>query len=293
MQAPGCGTGGRSDDDYAPGDPRGADSHRAGSTKGGQGGDAHPRADLPGERSRTSQFQDLQQGMQAAERGIHEVKTIQGSLETRLQALEACGSDAGTTISSSPQGKHAALCWEDGTRIRQLQTCSKMPGGLFVTYDWIWTWTTSSYQESAAVLPSSHTAPVTEKAGTPCGLESRRRSPKSGRPTSPPLGGSGQPGWFTAKRRSAVAGKTKFLAEEGNHLVWAPHTTSSLRQTRTPAPRHSPACRWQVRLQVEFSRIRCAGAAPGVIFSRVHSSCKQKTATSLRPCSMSLPTPSK
>ena len=60
-------------------------------------------------RSCTSQFQDLQQGVQSAERGVQEVKTAQGSMETRLQALESRGSDAGTVASTAPPGRKAAL----------------------------------------------------------------------------------------------------------------------------------------------------------------------------------------
>ena len=60
-------------------------------------------------RSCTSLDQDLQQGVQSAERGIQEVKAAQGNLETRLQALESRSSDAGTVTSTAPPGRKAAL----------------------------------------------------------------------------------------------------------------------------------------------------------------------------------------
>ena len=53
-------------------------------------------------KSCTSQFQDLQQWLQTAERSIQEVRTAQSTVEARLQALEARGSDAGTVISAPP-----------------------------------------------------------------------------------------------------------------------------------------------------------------------------------------------
>ena len=56
-------------------------------------------------KSCTSQFQDLQQWLQTAERSIQEVRTAQSTVEARLQALEARGSDAGTVISAPPRGK--------------------------------------------------------------------------------------------------------------------------------------------------------------------------------------------
>ena len=70
------------------------------------------------ERSCTSQFQDLQQGVQSAERGIHEVKTAQTGFERRLQALESRGSEAGAVASSAGGPRRTALVlggWDPDT----------------------------------------------------------------------------------------------------------------------------------------------------------------------------------
>ena len=69
-------------------------------------------------RGCTEQFQNLQQGLQAAERGIQDVRTSQSTVEARLQALESRGSDAGTMVSSAPPGKKPALVlggWDPDT----------------------------------------------------------------------------------------------------------------------------------------------------------------------------------
>ena len=61
--------------------------------------------------------------MQAAERGIQDVKATQGGFEKRLQALEARGSDAGTTASTLYPPKRTALVlggWDPDTAAAQM-----------------------------------------------------------------------------------------------------------------------------------------------------------------------------
>jgi hypothetical protein len=72
--------------------------------------------------STAAQFQEVQQGIQTAERGIRDLAVAQGSVESRLQALEARGSDAGTTAApstqSGPGGRRPALVlggWDPDT----------------------------------------------------------------------------------------------------------------------------------------------------------------------------------
>ena len=57
------------------------------------------------ERSCATQFQYLQQEVQAAERGIGEVRTIQTDFERRLQALETRGSEGSTPASATDTGR--------------------------------------------------------------------------------------------------------------------------------------------------------------------------------------------
>jgi hypothetical protein len=64
-------------------------------------------------KTRTTQFQDLQQA--------------QGHMETRLKALEARGTDSGTTASSGNPGKKNALVLGGWDRIQLQLTCSRLP----------------------------------------------------------------------------------------------------------------------------------------------------------------------
>jgi alanyl-tRNA synthetase len=85
-------------------------------------------------RSCVTQFQDVQQGLQTAERGIRELVVAQGGLESRLQALETRGSEAGTTATASlqggPGGRRPALVlggWDPDTAAADmLETAQKL-----------------------------------------------------------------------------------------------------------------------------------------------------------------------
>ena len=79
-------------------------------------------------KSCTTQFQDLQQGMQATERGIQDMRAAQGNMETRLQALEARGSDTATTASAPAPGKKPALVlggWDPDTAAETMLELAK------------------------------------------------------------------------------------------------------------------------------------------------------------------------
>jgi hypothetical protein len=79
-------------------------------------------------KSCATQFQDLQQGMQSAERGIQELKASHSNVETRLQALEARGSDSGTAISGASPGKKPALVlggWDPDTAAEEMLELAK------------------------------------------------------------------------------------------------------------------------------------------------------------------------
>ena len=84
------------------------------------------------ERSCTSQFQDLQQGVQSAERGILD-------MESRLQALETRWSDSGTIASSGAPGKKQALVLGGWTQTRPRRTCSNSSGSLSRSSAWMLT----------------------------------------------------------------------------------------------------------------------------------------------------------
>jgi hypothetical protein len=79
-------------------------------------------------RTCTRQLQDLQQEVQATERGVSDLKASQGQLETRLQILETRGSDAGTVVSSSPPGRKQALVlggWDPDTASEDMLEAAK------------------------------------------------------------------------------------------------------------------------------------------------------------------------
>jgi hypothetical protein len=79
-------------------------------------------------RTCTSQFQDLQQGVQSSERNFAEMRAAQGNMEDRLRALEARGSDSATVASAPAPGKKRALVlggWDPDTAAEDMLEAAK------------------------------------------------------------------------------------------------------------------------------------------------------------------------
>ena len=126
-----------------------------------------------------TQFQDVQQSIQGAERGIRDLTVAQGSLESRLQALETRGSEAGTVGTGSAPGggtggRRAALVlggWDPDTAAADML---KEAGSSAST----WTLRTSSCRVCAAGLRSSPTPLALGRRPKSCAGGSKQPSPR-------------------------------------------------------------------------------------------------------------------
>ena len=168
------------------------------------------------ERSCTSQFQDLQQGVQSAERGIHEVKTAQTGFERRLKALESRGSEAGTVASSTGAPRRTALVlggWDPDTAatdmLKNAQALIRELRLDLDTEDMI----VPGVRRGLAILPFKQREGETEEA-----MKERLQDAMSKvRAANYLPAGRDRAAWltysrtFAERRRAALAGRTKRL----------------------------------------------------------------------------------